>query len=115
MEYSATISNRTYDFLVYLYDLQNNLEHNMGAAIFDNIIFLSNRNEVNKRNQIAHDQKHEQGQGLEKEDDNESFASMIRRSKLLQLGKPEGKIVSGHVFEVFVLLILIFSNLLNLF
>lgn len=54
-----------------------------------------------KFDQIAHDQKDEHGLEKQKEDDNESFASMIRRSKLLQLGKPEGKIVSGHIFEVF--------------
>jgi hypothetical protein len=72
------------------------VEETHGAPKVSNIVKA-----FQKFDQIAHDQKHEQGQGLEKEDDNESFASMIRRSKLLQLGKPEGKIVSGHVFEVF--------------
>lgn len=36
-----------------------------------------------------------------KDNPNESFASMLRHSKFLQIGNPQGKIVSGTIFEVF--------------
>ncbi|KAK3588582.1 hypothetical protein CHS0354_001907 [Potamilus streckersoni] len=32
--------------------------------------------------------------------ENESFASMLRKSKLMQIGKPEGSIITGDVIDV---------------
>ncbi|XP_052086473.1 28S ribosomal protein S28, mitochondrial-like [Mytilus californianus] len=55
-----------------------------------------------KLDKIAHDVKVEDVPIKQEKrvNPNESFASLLRKSKLLQIGKPAGKVVTGKIIEV---------------